>query len=200
MYIEYKGQLYHLIMRSLFFDGKPAISTHFKEKTDNTFFECSDYYAKELKPNDADVQNIYEVDFYVVYHDTSKTVEMALKRWKKYMEQGDEPDDFTKDRLFRHTWLTETSPTIFQHPKIENNEVAIVLDSESCSEDWITFERGFCSKIVDIYDCEKLLVRYTYSVREGKKLKKSAKNRVVEVTMEPEDFKAEMLKYRISNI
>lgn len=147
MYIEYKGQLYHLV-ENIFTYNKPALTTHFKEKTDDTFYETSDYYAKELKPDDADVQNIYEVDFYVVYHDTSRTMAMALKRWKQYMEKGDEPDNYTKDRLFRHIWLAELeSPT-----KIENNEVVIILDSESYSEDWVSFERGWCRKIVNTYD------------------------------------------------
>lgn len=197
MYIEYKGQLYHLIT-SIFTDNKPALTTHFKEKTDNTFYKVADYFAKELKPNDANVQNIYEVDFYVVYRDTSETVMKRAAELKKYVEKGDcriSNDEF--DAVFRHIWCVNGGAPILNSPKIENNEVEIILSGNSCSEDWIVFERGWCYKAVNIYDCEKLLVRYTYSVRDGKKL---AKKETVEATMKPEEFKAEKLKYVIGNI
>lgn len=176
MYIEYKGQLYELIEDSPLFGGKPVISTYFEEKTDNTFSEFSDYYAKELKPDDADVRNIYDVDFYVVYHDTSRTTDMNVKK--------------------QCTWCVNEDHA-GHYASIENDEVSIVLDGESYSEDWVRADRGLCSKTVSIYDCEKLRARYTYSVRDGKKLDK---DEVVEVTMRPEAFKAEMLKYRDENI
>lgn len=199
MYINYKGRLYHLIEKSMFFDGKPAISTHFKEKTDDTFsfFENSDYYAKELKPDDPNVQNIYDVDYYVVYHDTSETVKKRAAELKKYIEKGDHIGDDELDAVFRHIWCANGGAPILDPPTIKNNEVEIILNGESCSEDWIMFERGFCYKAVNIYDCEKLIVRYTYSVRNGKKL---SKKEIVEVTMAPEDFKAEKLKHGIGNI
>lgn len=40
MYIEYKGQLYNLV-ENIFIYNKPALTTHFKEKTDDTFYETS---------------------------------------------------------------------------------------------------------------------------------------------------------------
>lgn len=198
MYIDYKGQLYHLIGRSMFFDDKSAISTYFKEKTDDTFCEVSDYYAKELKPDDPNVQNIYDVDYYVVYHDTSETVKKRAAELKKCIEKGDHHiGDDELDAVFRHIWCANGGAPIIDSPTIENNEVEIILSGNSCSEDWIMFDRGLCYKAVNIYDCEKLIVRYTYSVRDGKKL---AKKEVVEVTMEPEEFKAEKLKHGIGNI
>lgn len=196
MCIEYKGQLYHLTEKSMFFDDKPAISTHFKEKTDDTFCEVSDYYVKELKPNDADVQNIYDVCFYVIYHDTSETVRKRASELKEYVEKGDcHISDGEFDEIYRHRWCVNENHA-YHYADIENNEVSIVTIGAS-SEDWVNVDCGLCSKTVSVFDCEKLLVEYTYSVRDGKKL---TKKEVVEVTMDPEDFKAEMLEYRIGNI
>lgn len=199
MYIEYKGQLYRLVKRSLYLDGKPAIITDHKEKADDTFscVETSDYYIKELKPDDPNIQNIFDVDYFVVYHDTSETVMNRAADLKKYMEEGDHIYDDELDAVFRHIWCANGGAPILDPPKIVNNEVEIILGGKSCSEDWIEFERGWCYKAVNIYDCERLFVRYTYSVRGGRKL---SEKEVVEVTMQPEEFKAEKLKYSFYNI
>lgn len=195
MYIEYKGQLYCLIERSMFFDDRPAISTQFKEKTDDTFCDVSDHYAKELKPNDADVQNIYEVGFYVIYHDTSETVKKRTAELKEYVEKGHHFDAGEFDAVFHHRWCVNENHA-YHYADIEDNEVSIVTIGDS-SGDWVNVDRGLCSKTVSIFDCEKLPVKYTYSVRGGNKL---TREEVAEMSMDPEDFKAEMLKYRIGNI
>lgn len=199
MYIEYKGQLYRLVKRSLYLDGKPAIATDHKEKADDTFsyVETSDYYIKELKPDDPNIQNIFDVDYFVVYHDTSETVKNRAADLKKYMEKGDHIYDDELDAVFRHIWCANGGAPVLDPPKIANNEVEIILGGKSCSDDWIEFERGWCYKAVNIYDCERLFVRYTYSVRGGRKL---SEKEVVEVTMQPEEFKAEKLKYSFYNI
>lgn len=200
MYIEYNGQLYLLVKSRLYLDGKPAIITNYKEKADNTFsyVETLDYfYIKELKPDDPNIQNIFDVDYFVVYHDTSETVMKWADDLKKDMEKGDHINDDKLDAVFRNIWCANGGAPILDPPKIVNNEVEIILGAKSCSDDWIEFEWGWCYKAVNIYDCERLFVRYTYSVRDGRKL---SEKEVVEVTMKPEEFKAEKLKYGGSNI
>lgn len=58
-------------------------------------------------------------------------------------------------------------------------------------------DRCSCSKIVDLYDCSGYIVKYTYTVKNGVQL---PKEKIVEVKMSAEDFRNEMLKYRIGNI
>lgn len=199
-YILYKGNVY--ITSVNIFTTKNCFVTGFKEKTDDTFYKYLDHmnsYARDLEDNEVDA--IYDIDFYVEYHDTSRTMEMAAQGVKEAEEKGKTVTHSTCESVLHHRWNVNEKQLIppQQNPKIENNEVAIMLCEASYSEDWVLVEKDdrFCSKVVDIHDCDKLLVKYTYFVRDGKKL---AVKEVVEVTMEPEDFKAEMLKYRLSNI
>lgn len=200
LFILYKGNIYRETEN--IFTTKDCFVTKFKEKTDDTFYEYLDHlerYARDFEYNEVDA--VYDVDFYVEYHDTSRTMEMAAQKMKETEEEGDIVDNDTHDSVLHHRWDVNEKKLILpqQNPKIENNEVAIMLCEASYSEDWVLVEEDdrFCSKVVDIHDCDKLLVQYTYFVRNGKKLDKEE---VVEVTMKPEDFKAEMLKYRLSNI
>lgn len=197
MFVNYNGQLYRLIKSSLYFDGKPAIATDFKEKTDATFSTVSDYFIKKFDFDDPKIQEIFDVDYFVVYRDTSETVKKRAAELKEYMKKGDHIDDDELDAVFRHIWSANGGAPILDPPKIKNNEVELILGCQTCSDDWIEFERGWCCKAVNIYDCERLFVRYTYTVRDGKKL---SENEVVEVTMQPEEFKAEKLKYSFYNI
>lgn len=200
LFILYKGNIYR--QTENIFTTKDCFVTKFKEKTDDTFYEYLDHlerYARDCEDNEVDA--VYDVDFYVEYHDTGRTMEMAAQRVKEAEEKGKTVTHSTHDSVLHHRWVVNEKRRIQpqQNPQIENNEVALMLCETSYSEDWVLVEKDkrFCSKVVDIHDCDKLLVQYTYFVRNGKRLDKAE---VVEVTMEPEDFKAEMLKYRLSNI
>ncbi len=203
MFVNYNGQLYRLIKSSLYFDGKPAIATDFKEKTDGTFSAVSDYFIKEFDPedlNDPKIEDIFDVDYFVVYDDKSETVARKLAELKaeiKEIKRGEAVGEDEYDAVFRHIWSANGGAPILNPPLIKNNEVELILGGKSCSDDWIEFERGWCYKAVNIYDCERLFVRYTYTVRGGKKL---AEKEVVETTFSPEEFKKEKLKYAYSSI
>lgn len=200
IFILYKGNIYR--QTENIFTGKDCFVTKFKEKTDDTFYEYLDHlerYARDREANEVDA--VYDVNFYVEYHDTGRTMEMAAKMVKEAEEKGETVTRSTLDSVLRHRWEVNEKRLIMpqQNPKIENNEVALMLCEPGYSEDWVLVEKDnrFCSKVVDIHDCDKLLVQYTYYVRNGKRPDKAE---VVEVAMEPEDFKAEMLKHRLSNI
>lgn len=199
MFVTYNGQLYRLIKSSLYFDGNPAIATDFKEKTDATFahIESSDYYIKQLTPDDPKIQEMFEVDYFVVYDDKSETVARKLAELKEEIKRGENVYDSERDAVFNHIWSANGGAPISDPTKIKNNEVELILGGKTCSDDWIEFERGWCYKAVNIYDCERLFVRYTYTVRGGKKL---AKEEIVDVDFTPEEFKKEKLKYSFYNI
>ncbi|MBD5111580.1 MAG: hypothetical protein HDT42_03490 [Ruminococcaceae bacterium] len=204
-FVMYNGSVYRDALN--IFTKKQCFVTQFKEKTDDSFYDYLDYldsYARDI--GSGDIYDLYEVDFYVVYNDTSKTTEAVAKELKAKEEEGRSIGQFARDCILNHMWGVNEEIAYRLPAEIENNEVAIAFNCESCSEDWVELKsqpggfsmRGWCSKIVDIHDCDRLFVRYTYRVRNGKDVPYD--ERVVEVTMNPEDFKAEMLKHRIANI
>lgn len=197
MFVNYNGQLYRLIKSSLYFDGKPAIATDFKEKTDETFSAVSDYFLKIFDPDDPKIEDIFDVDYFVVYDDKSETVARKLAELNDEIKRGETVGEDEYDAIFRHIWSANGGAPISDPPSIKSNEVELILGGKSCSDDWIEFERGWLYKAVNIYDCERLFVRYTYTVRGGKKL---AEKEVVETTFSPEEFKKEKLKYAYSSI
>lgn len=199
-YAMYNGNIYRVTEN--IFTKKTCMVTQFKEKTDDTFYEYLDYldrYAKDVEDDDLHEERVrlYSVDFLVVYNDTSKTIEAVAKQLKAEEADGDSIGDFDRRCIFEHTWEVDEYDAYSLPAKIENNEVSIAYPCESCSEDWVQLKdepgefvvSDWCGKIVDIHDCEKLVVRYCYG-----------RNNVEEVVMGPDECKAEMLKHRLSNI
>lgn len=86
---------------------------------------------------------------------------------------------------------------MYRAPVLEENEVGQWLNGQSCSEDWVMDDRCSCSKIINLYDFSVYIVKYTYTFKDGVRL---PEEEIVEVKMSEEDFKNEMLKYRIGNI
>lgn len=189
MFIRYRNTLYHLIQ----FLGKEMITTYDKQKTDDSFYLVSDYYAKDYNPQDDEIQDVYEADFYVVYHDASETVKEAMK----YAYEGSGMLACDQRAVKEGIWCVNEGIPRHCTPKIENDEVGINLGQLSYSDDWVQFDRSSISKIVNIYECSRLMVRYAYTVKNGCRL---AEKEIVEVDFEPEAFKEEMLKHRIGNI
>lgn len=196
----YNGNIYRVTYN--IFTKKICFVTQFKEKIDDTFYEYLDYldrYAKDLEDDDFHEKRVslYTVGFYVVYNDTSDTTKKAAEKLKAEEAEGRSIGDFDRRCIFEHRWEVNEDKTYRLPAKIENDEVSIAYDCQSCSGDWIQLKNEpgepvvshFCGKIVDIHDCEKLVVKYYYGGKD-----------VEEVVMEPDEFKAEMLKYRISNI
>ena len=205
-FVSYQGNVYRRAFN--IFTAKDCFVTQFKEKTDDTFYEYLDHldsYAKDMKNND--VYDYYDIDFYVVYHDQSKTIETASQKIKEKEEAGQSVRGFERFCLIDHMWQVNEEGPYRLPTDIANDEVAIAYNTPSYSEDWVPLEdeaggfarEGWCSKIVNIHDCEKLVVKYTYRAIAGKWLR-SFEEKTVEKVMSPEDFKAEMLKHRLVNI
>lgn len=170
MKIKYNSLLYRYLER------RNKIVTYDKDKVDLTF-ECDGrIYYKVISPMDSHIEDIFDVDFYVYYMDDSETL-------KASGADG--------------TWCVNEGRPLYRCPKLENNELGLSLMYGSICDEWTQDDKGSSSKIIDLYDCSDHTVVYTYSFKDGKPL---AENEVIKVKMEPEDFKNEMLKYRISNI
>ncbi|MCM1309282.1 MAG: hypothetical protein NC223_11845, partial [Butyrivibrio sp.] len=153
------------------------------------------------------VYDLYDINFYVVYHDKSKTMEAAEQMVKDKEAAKESVSGYKRRCIIEHIWdVNEEGP--YRLPTdIANGEVSIAFNEPSYSEDWVTLKDelggclrdGWCAKKVDIHDCEKLIAVYEYKVLGGKWLT-SFERKTVEKVMNPEEFKAEMLKYRLVNV
>lgn len=76
MYIKYLDKIYELIYCGLV--DKKVISTYYIEKTDKTFYNVSDYYAKDYSSTDPDIQDIYDVKFYIKW---DSQLESVITKW-----------------------------------------------------------------------------------------------------------------------
>ena len=174
MYIKYNGIIYEKITDVI--TGKEIITTYYKEKTDETFYKRWDYYAKEFNKDDKKIEDIYDVDFYVYYMDDSETL-------KKANVDG--------------IWCVNEGRPLYRNPELEKNELGLILNKVTYSEDWVQFDGCTCGKIVDLYECGEYKIKYTYKYKDGKELQGEES---VEVKMQAESFKEEMLKHRVSNV
>lgn len=200
-FIMYNGNVYR--GERNIFKNKDCIVTGFKEKTDDSFYEYLDNldsYARDLEKDD--VYDLYDVNFCVFYNDPKMPSKIK-----------DKDDNENKGGRW---WNVNETGTYRLPAQIENDEVSISFygrdygvneDSGNVPEGWTALKtqpagfslKGWCAKTLDIHDCEKLKVIYTYKIVQGQFLFRP-NTKEVEVEMTPEEFKAEMLKYRFSNI
>lgn len=205
-FVMYNGNVYRA-ERSVF-KNKDCIVTRFKEKTDDSFYDYLDYldrYARDLEKDD--IYDLYDIAFCVFYNDP------AMPSKIKDEDEGENEDEGKGGRW----WNVDETGTYRLPAQIENDEVSISFygrdygideDGGNVPDGWTALHttesddfalEGWVAKTINIHDCEKLQVIYTYKIFEGQYLFRPNK-KVVEVDMTPEEFKAEMLRYRYSNI
>lgn len=170
MYIKYNDKLYRYL------EDERKILTYDVEKTDKTFSNKRNIYYKIIDADDGNIESIYDVDFYVYYMDDSETL-------KKANVDG--------------IWCVNEGRPLYRNPELEKNELGLILNKVTYSEDWVQFDGCTCGKIVDLYECGEYKIKYTYKYKDGKELQGEES---VEVKMQAESFKEEMLKHRVSNV
>lgn len=191
------------------FKNKDCIVTGVKEKTDDTFYEYLDFldrYARDLEKDD--IYDLYDIAFNVLYKDPN----MPARKNKD--EDDDEDEAVDKDGKW---WNVNETGSYRLPALIENDEVSISFygkeygiekDGSNVPEGWTALHtteaddytvEGWIAKTINLHDCEKLEVIYTYKIFQGQYFFRPYK-KVEKVEMTPEEFKAEMLKHRLSNI
>lgn len=204
-FVMYNGNVYR--GERNVFKNKDCIVTGFKEKTDESFYEYMDYldrYVRDLEKDD--IYDLYDIDFNVFYNDPN----MPARK------DADEDED--EDKSEEGKWWNVNETGTYRLPAlIENDEVSISFhgrdygideDGGNAPEGWTALRtteaddfvlEGWIAKTVNIHDCEKLEVIYEYKIFEGQYFFRPYK-KIVKVEMTPEEFKAEMLKHRLSNV
>lgn len=167
MYAIYDNTLYHMVKKA----GRYNLVTRNPEKTDSSFYPHLEVFVKEIAADDPKLQDMYDVEFYVVYHDDSGTMKQALEHLNSLRKKGIAPEKGFIENVIDHVWCV-TENHAYQDARIENDEVTLIMDGSSHSEDWKQIDKFLCSKQVSIYDCEKLFVRYLYSMRGRKNIRR----------------------------
>ena len=169
MYIKYDGKIYYHSYPNI--ANKRYAITHNIEKLTEGFEKQYDYYKKIVCDDDPNIQDVYDIDFYVDYVDEKQT--MKLMR------------DVTR-------WCVNDNRPCYQQPEIEKDELGIQGMGMNDTDGWKTYDRGASSKIIHLSDCTGFIVKYTYTVKDGCKLTEEL---IEEVNMTSEEFKNEMIRH-----
>ncbi|HQA59130.1 MAG TPA: hypothetical protein PK033_14820 [Acetivibrio sp.] len=161
MLIIYKNNLYDLLDEKTHF----VIITRLKAKTDTSFLSTGKAFYKYIPKDDADIQDIFGVQFFLQWNSHLKNVE---KKWEI---------------------LTESE-------YLKGNQVLLKFFN-GILPGWNIEEQTVCSKYVDIVECEDFAVKYTYTVKDGNKLKEPT---ISEQKVSKEEFQKLVIQYQIRNI
>ena len=145
MYIKYNNELFDLVDKIDYY----KIVTRKESKSDKTFYSRLSVFIKEIAIDDTDIQDIYDVDFFVIYSDESETIKNAAK----YVCEGTGMPQSSQRAIKEGIWCVNEGRPLYRSPVLEENEVGLWLNGQSCSEDWVMDDRCSCSKIIDLYDC-----------------------------------------------
>ena len=140
MIAKYNENNYHAYKKN----GKIGIATHFQEKCLDGFQESWDRLAMYMIVEIEDLDQLYDINFFVEYEDDSPTN--------------------TKHQM---QWCVNESVPIFPDPNIDKGEVGLVLSTSSRSDDWYQADKYYCTKVVNLKDCKRIWVEYWYYKYDG---------------------------------
>lgn len=119
------GEEYHLV-------------THVEEKVDDSFQKRFDYFVKKIDPSDEGIEAVYNIHFFVHYH-----------------------DEIEKDER----WCVDLGAPLHDVPDIEKGEVGLYVDHQSKGHGWTTCDKCAASKIIELRDCDGFSIETTYLKR-----------------------------------
>ena len=114
----------------------------YDERSEEKGFEAErDYYVKMIKIEDEDLEELYEVSFYVRYKDSVEENEM---------------------------WIVDEGRAVGLIPDIENGIVVIDVPNSPKDDTWIQYERGASAKQILLKDCTEYMIKKVYRKKAGK--------------------------------
>ena len=114
----------------------------YDERSEEKGFEAEkDYYVKMIKIEDEDLEELYEVSFYVRYKDSVEENEM---------------------------WIVDEGRAVGLIPDIENGIVVIDVPNSPKDDTWIQYERGASAKHISLKDCTEYMIKKVYRKKAGK--------------------------------
>ena len=114
----------------------------YDERSEEKGFEAErDYYVKMIKIEDEDLEELYEVSFYVRYKDSVEENEM---------------------------WIVDEGRAVGLIPDIENGIVVIDVPNSPKDDTLIQYERGASAKQILLKDCTEYMIKKVYRKKAGK--------------------------------
>ncbi len=138
MIAEYQGNIYFASDH----DNYIALVTHNPSKCIGWYESEYDYFYKYIPLDDPELKNLYEIHFWVKYHDCI------------------EKDDI---------WCVDEGRYVGIVPNIEEGKVVIDVGHDSKDETWEQYDKYAASKMINLSDCEEFIIEKKYIKKNGSK-------------------------------
>jgi hypothetical protein len=147
MLAVYNGNTYNYVQVR----GKSFLMTYDTHKIDETFSSQRGYYLKDVTMSLNDIEEIYELHFWVIYKDKT------------------EPEE---------EWLVDEGRPLHKVPDIERGEVGLTIMHDSRDTSWIQHDKNSASKVVSLDECVKSSVEKHTMFIKGNKVDSKIKTEV----------------------
>jgi len=147
MIAEYQGNIYFASDH----DDYIALVTHDPSKCIGWYESEHDYFYKYIPLNDPELKNLYEIHFWVRYHDNVEKNEL---------------------------WLVDEGRYVGIVPNIEEGKVVIDVEHDSKDETWEQYDKYAASKIINLKDCEEFIIEKIFYKKNGSKFNTVEKSKV----------------------
>ena len=147
MLAVYNGNTYNYVQVK----GKSFLMTYDTRKIDETFSSQRGYYLKDVTMSLNNIEEVYELHFWVTYKDKTETEE---------------------------EWLVDEGRPLYKVPNIEKGEVGLAVMHGSMDTSWIQHDKNASSKVVSLDECEKLYVEKHTLFVNGHKVDNKIKTEV----------------------
>ena len=127
MLAVYNGNTYNYVQ----IKGKSFLITYDSHKIDETFSSQRDCYLKDVTMSLNNIEEVYELHFWVTYKDKTETEE---------------------------EWLVDEGRPLYKVPNIEKGELGLAIMHDSRDISWIQHDKNASSKVVSLDECVKLYV------------------------------------------
>ena len=147
MIAEYQGNIYFASEHK---DHISLVTDDPLKKTDG-FEPKRDYFIKQVPFDDPDLISIYNLHFWVRYHDNVEENEL---------------------------WLVDEGRYVGIVPNIEEGKVVIDVNHDRKDKTWRQYDKGAASKIINLKDCEEFIIEKIFYKKNGSKFNAVEKSKV----------------------
>lgn len=137
MIAEYKENVYLANVR----DSEVTLLTYYRSKSIDGFESKRDYFKKSVSIDEPNLFSLYDLHFYVRYHDSVEETEL---------------------------WSVDEGRAVGMKGNIEKNEVIIDVPHDSKDESWIQYDKGAASKMINLAACSEFIIEKKYIKCNGK--------------------------------
>lgn len=139
MIAEYKNKFYYSHVND---EQIVTLVTNDLLKKIDGFESKRDYFWKCVPLDDPELTTMYEIHFWVKYHDNIEENEL---------------------------WLVDEGRAVGAVPNIEEEKVVIDVNHDSREASWKQYDKGAASKTISLSNCEEFIIEKIYIKKDGSK-------------------------------